>query len=441
MGMRRVARAGLYVGIASVVLGLSKVHAAAHGYDFTASARFGWALVFIVLVCFATYAMSLPDLVSSRRNAWLASFGAAVIAAISISVVQLVLGSELLPRSVVFGTALVVVPLGALAAAAGRDAFSRDKDRDRILLVADVDDRDALTSELDDHPERPATVMTALTIDAARPHDPPDLPVVRAAADSKANVVVLSRAAQDDDQIVVQAATLHEQGIRVRTLSMFYEQWLGKLPMSELERVSLLFDISEVHAPMYARWKRMLDVCAAALALPVLVVLLPFVLLGNAVGNRGPLFFRQPRTGRDGREFEILKFRTMTPRGSGAGDTTEVNDPRVTTFGGILRKSHLDEVPQLWNILRGDLSLVGPRPEQPHLVAQLSAKIPFYGLRHLVRPGLTGWAQVKYHYGADEADALEKLQYEFFYLRHQSLELDARIVVRTLRSVFGGHGR
>jgi lipopolysaccharide/colanic/teichoic acid biosynthesis glycosyltransferase len=131
----------------------------------------------------------------------------------------------------------------------------------------------------------------------------------------------------------------------------------------------------------------------------------------------------------------------MTPRGHGAGDTTEINDPRITTFGGILRRTHLDEVPQLWNILRGDLSLVGPRPEQPHLVAQLSAKIPFYGLRHLVRPGLTGWAQVKYHYGADEADALEKLQYEFFYLRHQSLELDARIAVRTMRSVFGGRGR
>jgi lipopolysaccharide/colanic/teichoic acid biosynthesis glycosyltransferase len=439
--MQRVARTGLYVGIASVVLGLSKVHAAAHAYDFTASARFGWALAFIVIVCFATYAMSLPDLVSSRRTAWLASIGAAALAAVAVSIVQLALGSELLPRSVVFGTALVVVPLGALSAAAGRDAFSRDKERDRVVLVAEVDDRDALVSELSEHPERPATVVQSLTVDVARPHDPPDLPLVRVAADAHASVVVLSRAAQSDADVVFQAALLHERGIRVRTLSMFYEQWLGKLPVSELERVSLLFDISEVHAPMYARWKRILDVGTAALALPLLVVLLPFVVLGNLAGNRGPLFFRQPRTGRNGREFEILKFRTMTPRGHGAGDTTEVNDPRVTVFGGILRRTHLDEVPQLWNILRGDLSVVGPRPEQPHLVAQLSAKIPFYGLRHLVRPGLTGWAQVKYHYGADETDALEKLQYEFFYLRHQSLELDARIVVRTLRSVLGGHGR
>jgi lipopolysaccharide/colanic/teichoic acid biosynthesis glycosyltransferase len=335
----------------------------------------------------------------------------------------------------------VVVPLGALSAVAGRDAFSRDGARDRILLVADVDDRDALGAELAAAPERPATLVFALTVDEARPHDPPDLPLVRAADDTDAAVVVLSRVAQNDHDVVLQAAVLHERGVRVRTLSMFYEQWLGKLPVSELERVSLLFDIGEIHAPVYARLKRILDVCTTALAMPLLVVLMPFVIVGNLLGNRGPLFFRQPRTGRHGRQFEILKFRTMTPNREGGSDTTVLNDPRVTRFGGVLRRTHLDELPQLWNILRGDLSLVGPRPEQPHLVEELSNKIPFYGLRHLVRPGLTGWAQVKYHYGEDEADALEKLQYDFFYLRHQDIELDARIVVRTLRAVFGRSGR
>jgi lipopolysaccharide/colanic/teichoic acid biosynthesis glycosyltransferase len=182
-------------------------------------------------------------------------------------------------------------------------------------------------------------------------------------------------------------------------------------------------------------------VSIAALALPVVALVVPVVVLGNLVGNRGPLIFRQPRTGRHGRTFSILKFRTMTPRGHGEGASTVENDPRVTPFGGLLRRAHLDELPQVWNILRGDLSIVGPRPEQPHLVADLETKIPFYGFRHLVRPGLTGWAQVKYHYGADETDALEKLQYEFFYLRHQSMGLDARIVMRTLRHVFGLEGR
>ena len=130
----------------------------------------------------------------------------------------------------------------------------------------------------------------------------------------------------------------------------------------------------------------------------------------------------------------------MSPDGS-ISDWTADDDPRVTRFGAWLRRTHLDELPQVVNILRGDLSIVGPRPEQPHYVEELTEKIPFYNLRHLVRPGLTGWAQVKYRYGASHADALEKLQYEFYYLRHQGLALDLRIIGRTLRSVVGRDGR
>jgi lipopolysaccharide/colanic/teichoic acid biosynthesis glycosyltransferase len=122
-------------------------------------------------------------------------------------------------------------------------------------------------------------------------------------------------------------------------------------------------------------------------------------------------------------------------------DWTAERDVRVTSFGGMLRRSHLDELPQVLNILRGELSVVGPRPEQPHVVDDLVDKIPYYRLRHLVRPGLTGWAQVKYQYAGTEAETLEKLQYEFFYLRRQSLGLDLRIVGRTLRSVAMGEGR
>lgn len=441
MGMQRVARLGLVLAVALVVLGLSKVHAAAHDYDFTASARFGWAVAFIGAIAIAAYSFGLPDLVASRRAAWFASAGAAITGAITVSVAQLLLGSALLPRSVVLGTAVVIVPLGALAAAAGRDAFSHDRERDRVVLVAELDDAEAVTYELGRVPERPASLVASLTLEAARPRDPPDLPLVEAVNATNATLVVLGRRAQGDDDIVLQAALLHERGVRIRTLSMFYEEWLGKLPVSELERVSLLFDIGEIHAPRYARLKRLLDVTIAACALPVFAFVIPAVAVGNLIGNRGPLFFRQSRTGRQGREFQILKFRTMTPRGHGAGETTIVHDPRVTPFGGVLRRTHLDELPQVWNILRGELSIVGPRPEQPHLVDELAAKIPFYSIRHLVRPGLTGWAQVKYHYGEDELDALEKLQYEFFYLRRQCLGLDLRIVGRTMREVAGGAGR
>jgi lipopolysaccharide/colanic/teichoic acid biosynthesis glycosyltransferase len=267
----------------------------------------------------------------------------------------------------------------------------------------------------------------------------PLLEIVEAA---RANVVVLCRDAQSDEEIVAQAADAHAAGVRVRTLSLFYEQWLGKLPVSELERVSLLFDIGEVHARAYVRVKRLLDIVLAACGAAVLALTIPFVVVGNLVGNRGPLLYRQLRVGRNGVVFEIYKLRTMRPGHDGDNtDPTQESDPRVTRFGRVLRRTHLDELPQVVNMLRGELSVVGPRPEQPHLVERLEGKIPFYGTRHLVRPGLTGWAQVKYHYGADEADALEKLQYDVFYLRRQGIALDLRIVARTLRSVLGRKGR
>ena len=126
---------------------------------------------------------------------------------------------------------------------------------------------------------------------------------------------------------------------------------------------------------------------------------------------------------------------------SAPSDWTADDDPRLTPFGSFLRRTHIDELPQMWNILRGELSVVGPRPEQPQYVEELSAKLPFYDLRHVVHPGLTGWSQVMYGYAGDESDALEKLQYDFFYLRHQGLALDLRTIGRTIRTVLWRVGR
>jgi lipopolysaccharide/colanic/teichoic acid biosynthesis glycosyltransferase len=164
-------------------------------------------------------------------------------------------------------------------------------------------------------------------------------------------------------------------------------------------------------------------------------VAVPIVAFVDMFGNRGPLFYSQPRVGKDGVVFTIHKFRTMRP-GDFSSNWTLVDDPRLGKVGRMLRRLHVDELPQMWNVLRHDLSIVGPRPEQPHYVDMLAKSIPFYELRHLVRPGITGWAQINYDYGSSEVDALEKLQYEFFYLRHQSLSLDLQIIGRTLQTVF-----
>jgi lipopolysaccharide/colanic/teichoic acid biosynthesis glycosyltransferase len=438
--MRRLARPSLVVGTVAVVVGLSKLHAVRHGYDYTGSARFTWSLAYAVLLIVTAYGAGLPDLSRGWRSAGLTAVASTVAAALVISLAQLATGSALLPRFVVFGTGAILVPFYVLCARLSADGRARDGGRDRVVAVTGLGDGLQLRDELDESPERPAALLEVLTPEAAASPDPSVRPLVEAARSYRATTVILDRAAQADESIVAQAAELHEAGVRVRTLSLFYEQWLGKLPMSELERVSLMFDIGEVHRARYGRMKRILDAAAGMAGLVALVALLPAVLVGNRIANRGPLFYRQARVGKGGRVFQMVKFRTMIP-GDGGSTWTAAEDPRITPFGAWLRRTHLDELPQALNMLRGDLSVVGPRPEQPQYVEELMAKVPFYSLRHLVRPGLSGWAQVKYPYGASELDAFEKLQYEFYYLRHQSLRLDLRIIGRTLRSVMGRGGR
>jgi lipopolysaccharide/colanic/teichoic acid biosynthesis glycosyltransferase len=432
--MQRGARALLYLGTAATVLALGKFHAEAiGGYDFTGSERFGWSIAYVLILCVAAFGVGLPDLPRNAYQALSSAVGATAAAAVGISVVQLLVGSALLPRFVVFWSALFLVPGYALCAFVAHRGRRRGQGRDRVVAVADPDEVAAFVSELNQRPERPASLVWAMA-----PGDT-DVGLLDAVDEMHATVVVLARAAQSDDRVVAQAAALHERGVRIPTLSLFYDEWLGKMPISELERMSLMFDIGELHRVRYTRFKRLADVAAAVIGAPFLVLALPFVLLGNLVANRGPLLYVQDRVGKGGTPFRIVKFRTMRP-GDGPTDWTREDDPRITPFGRILRVTHIDELPQVWNMARGDLSIVGPRPEQPRYVDDLTGKIPFYGLRHLVRPGLTGWAQVKYPYGADEIDAMEKLQYEFYYLRHQSLSLDLRIIGRTLRHLLAGEG-
>ena len=440
--MRRLGRAALVAGIVAAVLGFGKLHASAHGYDYTASSRFAWSLAYIGLLIISAYGAGLPDLPGSRRAAALTALVSAGASAMAISVVQILLGSAELPRFVLFGTLAVLVPWAVLCASLSRDGRAHDSRRDRVVAVAGPEESANLSRELDAHPERPAVLAWVLAPDDARSDGPSDHPLVDVVRATEATVVVLDRDGLADESIVAQAAELHESGVRIRTLSLFYDQWLGKLPVSELERIGLFFDIGELHRAQYGRVKRIIDTLAAAAGAVLLALIVPGVWMGNRLGNQGPLFYRQRRVGKNGLEFEILKFRTMRPAGEGIASTwTTEDDPRITRFGAWLRRSHLDELPQVVNILRGDLSVVGPRPEQPRYVEELEAKIPFYRFRHLVRPGLTGWAQVKYPYGASEGDAFEKLQYEFYYLRHQGLSLDLRITGRTMRSVLGRGGR
>jgi lipopolysaccharide/colanic/teichoic acid biosynthesis glycosyltransferase len=169
----------------------------------------------------------------------------------------------------------------------------------------------------------------------------------------------------------------------------------------------------------------------------IFVPILPIIALLIKATSKGPVFFKQQRVGRRGEPFTLFKLRTMgvdAEAGTGARWAAE-NDPRVTKFGSFLRKTRLDEIPQLWNVLKGDMGFVGPRPERPEFVQWLEGAIPYYNLRHIIRPGLTGWAQVKYAYGASVEDTKIKLQYDLYYIKHISVALDLMIAFETIKTV------
>jgi lipopolysaccharide/colanic/teichoic acid biosynthesis glycosyltransferase len=190
--------------------------------------------------------------------------------------------------------------------------------------------------------------------------------------------------------------------------------------------------------------KRMVEAVLAALLLLPPPPLAALTALLVRLSSPGAVLYRQMRVGLDGKVFELLKWRTMradAEKLSGPVWATGDNDPRVTKLGRLLRKSRLDEVPQLWNVLRGDMSFVGPRPERPHFVRQLKEVIPYYDERHSVRPGITGWAQVKFPYGSTLEDAEEKLEYDLYYVKHMSLLLDVAIVLETAKVMLLGRGR
>jgi lipopolysaccharide/colanic/teichoic acid biosynthesis glycosyltransferase len=422
----------------AVVIALGELHAHLIGhYAFTGTSRFSWTIAYIVLLELGAYVMGLLEVPRTTLGAFLSALGATVSAAVVISLIQLVSGSLLLPREVVLGSALLLTGIYGLLALAAERIRQKGTGEDRVLAVIGPDEGAALDADLLSGPERSAHLIGVVSPAQAAQTG---RPLLARAEHERVSVLVLGREAQTDEAIVAQAAVLHGRGTRIRTLTLFYDEWLGKLPLSELEPVSLMFDIQELHAPRYARLKRIFDLVAGAIGVVALAATIPPIWVLDQFANRGPLFFRQDRVGKGGREFTILKFRTMGPD-TPSGEWTEDDDPRIPPFGRWLRRTHLDELPQAVNVLRGELSLVGPRPEQPRYVAELEDKIPFYELRHLVQPGVTGWAQVKFPYGASVDDALEKLQYEFFYLRHQGPVLDARILARTLRSVLRHEGR
>jgi sugar transferase (PEP-CTERM system associated) len=227
------------------------------------------------------------------------------------------------------------------------------------------------------------------------------------------------------------------RGIRFDHLASVYEEFTGKIAIENLRPSWLIFSDGFRKPRMLVIGKRAIDIAVSGIGLALTLPLLLVVGVAVRLSSAGPALYHQRRTGLHGRPFMVHKFRTMRQDAeakTGAVWAAE-QDPRVTALGGFLRRTRLDELPQLWNVLRGDMSLVGPRPERPEFVETLTADVPFYGQRHVVKPGVTGWAQIRYAYGASVEDAMEKLQYDLFYVKNVSLLLDLFIMFSTLKIV------
>jgi sugar transferase (PEP-CTERM system associated) len=236
--------------------------------------------------------------------------------------------------------------------------------------------------------------------------------------------------------------TLRVQGLRVDDASTALAALTGRISLRSVKPSWFVFSEGFHRSRWNDLLKRILDLVVGTVGLIVSLPLMILVALAVRLDSKGPIIYRQTRVGRMGKHFEVLKFRSMrvdAEQTTGAQWASE-NDPRTTLTGRFLRKYRLDELPQFINVIRGDMSFVGPRPERPCFVEELREKIPYYDERHSVRPGLTGWAQVRYTYGSSIEDAFQKLEYDLFYLKNMSLTFDLAIIFQTIRIVLGGHG-
>jgi len=236
-----------------------------------------------------------------------------------------------------------------------------------------------------------------------------------------------------------------EKGVEVTRMPILYEEMTGRVPIQHLESDWIIRSfVDGLHVSgFYDLFKRLLDILGALVGLLLFALSFPFLALAVLIDSGLPIFYSQDRLGRGGFIFKIYKYRSMHQSVDSKAEVRAAleNDPRVTRVGRFLRKTRLDELPQFWNVLRGEMSLVGPRAEQPDLVAGYQKQIPFYRARLLVKPGLTGWAQINYGYVASVAETVVKIEYDLYYIKHRTLPMDFQIILRTIGTVLRRTGR
>jgi lipopolysaccharide/colanic/teichoic acid biosynthesis glycosyltransferase len=305
----------------------------------------------------------------------------------------------------------------------------------RVFFVGASEARQDLEREVRRHSDASfvGAATTGTPIDAGR--------LTNAVRESRATVLVLDRDAMRDAALVDVASQLNLAGLHVRDLVSYYESEFKKVPLGELSPTWFLFDIAPIHRrPLYRLMRRSLEVIFAATLLILSLPLLVASIAAIKLTTRGPALFRQERVGKNGARFTLVKLRTMVPASGSIAAWAGADANRITPVGRVLRRFRLDELPQLWSVIRGDLALIGPRPEQVAIAERLDRELPHYNARHCVRPGITGWAQVNLGYAGSVEGTIAKLQRDLYYIKHSSLRLDGLILWLTFKTVIAGRG-
>jgi lipopolysaccharide/colanic/teichoic acid biosynthesis glycosyltransferase len=378
---------------------------------------------------------SRPLLRARRTTGYLvAALAPAVLAVALMAGASTILGSGFSPT--VGGLTMILTTIALVAAGMARDIEIRVRlSLRRVYFVGEAGSRRDLEREL--ARRRDATLV------GIAPADPrvsgPAL--VEAVIGANATVVVLDSDAMRRPELVEAASHLNLAGLHIRDLVSYYESEFKKVPLGELSPTWFLFDIAPIHRRrVYRALRRGLEVALAGVLLTLSLPALALSALAVKLTSRGPALYRQRRVGKGGAEFMLVKLRTMAPVDVSSAAWAGAEADRITPIGRFLRRFRLDELPQLWSVIRGDLALIGPRPEQVPIAERLERELPHYGARHCIRPGITGWAQVNLGYAGSAEGTVAKLQRDLYYVKHSSLRLDGLILWLTFKTVIAGRG-
>jgi exopolysaccharide biosynthesis polyprenyl glycosylphosphotransferase len=349
----------------------------------------------------------------------------------------------LAPKTILFIYLFVSFALILFWRTYGYFALSRKAPANAIVIGAGAEMKE-LVAEISQNPIYNLNIVSSFDLSRAETADF-SREIVSKAYSEDVSLILIDLAHENVEPVLPQLYNLIFSGITFVDLHKMYEDIFDKVPLSLLRYNWFLENISTKPRTAYDALKRLMDVSLSLLLLLASLAAYPFVWLAVKLDDGGPLFISQERIGENNKPVRILKFRTMTGNDDGRYAEGKASELAVTKAGAFLRKTRLDELPQLWNVLKGDLSLIGPRPELPALVKQYTEEIPYYNVRHIVRPGLSGWAQIYHfqhpHHKAATEETKEKLSYDLYYIKNRSFLLDLKIAARTVKTLLSIAGR